>query len=143
MESEDVEFYQFQLSKSLGRIIGFVGFDYVFHVVLLDPMHNAQPAKDYGYQVDETKILKTEYQALLHRFNDVKSKINQHCPLVPCNVMKLALGVEGLDQFSRYLVIDEEFDQELSHLIREYGYQDVFWLLLDAIEALKQSKAAC
>ena len=44
---------QFQISMALGRIVGFWDENNVFNVVLLDPLHNIQPSKDYGYKVDD------------------------------------------------------------------------------------------
>ena len=55
---EDFPFFQFQLSKALGRIVGFWESDYsTFNIVLLDPKHNLQPSKRFDYKVDNTSIL--------------------------------------------------------------------------------------
>ncbi|MBU0695986.1 MAG: hypothetical protein KKE39_05605, partial [Bacteroidetes bacterium] len=46
---EDYPFFQFQVSKGLGRVIGFWKEDYsAFFIVLLDPKHNMQPSKDFN-----------------------------------------------------------------------------------------------
>lgn len=66
--AEDDFFWQFQLSKGTGRVVGFFNESMtVFYIVLLDPKHNIQPSKDYGYQVDDTKISLTEYERVQMR----------------------------------------------------------------------------
>lgn len=49
------EFYQFQVSRANGRIVGFFDQDHTFQVVLLDPKHNLQPSKKVEYTVRETR----------------------------------------------------------------------------------------
>ena len=63
--SDEYEFYQFQISQALGRIIGFWDENLVFNIVLLDPLHNIQPSKNYGYKVDGCKPLSCNYSQLL------------------------------------------------------------------------------
>lgn len=55
---------QFQISKAQGRIIGFFDEKNIFQLVLLDPLHNMQPSKDYGYVVDKCAPLGCEYTRL-------------------------------------------------------------------------------
>lgn len=142
IESEEIEFYQFQISTALGRVVGFFDPDYTFQVVLLDPMHNAQPSKNYGYKVDDARVLNTEYQSLIHKIRQVKSKIESHCPSKPCEVSKLAATIEEFEQFSRHIFVDEAFDADISQMMQEYDYSDVFYFLVDAVDALKQIKAS-
>lgn len=59
-------FWQFTLSRSLGRVAGFFNEESsVFYIVLLDPKHNLQPAKDHGYKVDDTSPLPSPYEIIL------------------------------------------------------------------------------
>lgn len=70
---EDYPFFQFQISKGLGRVIGFWDEDYrFFNIVLLDPKHNMQPSKDYGYKVDDTTIEHCEMTSLLMDIDGIK-----------------------------------------------------------------------
>ncbi|MCG3671902.1 hypothetical protein [Aliarcobacter butzleri] len=66
---EEYEFFQFQISKSLGRIVGFWDENLVFNIVLFDPLHNIQPSKSYSYKVDKCSKLNCEYSDLLHKIN--------------------------------------------------------------------------
>lgn len=45
--SEQLEYWQFRINKSKGRVIGFM-IDGVFYVVWLDPYHNLTDSKGYG-----------------------------------------------------------------------------------------------
>ena len=45
--SEQLEFWQFRINKSKGRVIGFI-VDGVFYIVWLDPYHNLTNSEGYG-----------------------------------------------------------------------------------------------
>ncbi|MGB1262813.1 MAG: hypothetical protein ACPG52_07895 [Cognaticolwellia sp.] len=61
-------FFQFQISKSNGRIIGFFDENWHFNVLLLDPLHNMQPSKSHGYSVDPCSPLSCDYTSLNAKF---------------------------------------------------------------------------
>jgi len=63
---------QFQITKALGRVIGFFDERRIFNVVLLDPMHNMQPSKYSDHKVRATSVSET-VSATLIRF--VESKL--------------------------------------------------------------------
>lgn len=58
---EEYPLLQFQISKSLGRVVGFWDEFQIFNIVLLDPLHNIQPSKDYNYRVNYCSPLDSEY----------------------------------------------------------------------------------
>lgn len=73
---------QFQISKALGRVVGFWDEDQIFNIVLLDPLHNIQPSKYYNYRVDYCAPLDSEYALLHKRILDIKNNCNcsdHHC----------------------------------------------------------------
>ncbi|SDE84028.1 hypothetical protein SAMN04487996_107152 [Dyadobacter soli] len=74
LDNEDeYPFVQFQISKALGRVIGFWDETHQhFYIVLLDPKHNMQPSKDYEYKVDETSIEHCEFLSLLADIDRIK-----------------------------------------------------------------------
>lgn len=74
--NEQLEYWQFRINKSKGRVIGFL-IDAVFYVVWLDPHHNltdsegyggvngfAKPKSEYEYQEDRILELKAEIETL-------------------------------------------------------------------------------
>ena len=84
---EEDFFWQFQLSKGTGRVVGF--FDEtnsIFYIVLLDPKHNIQPSKNFGYAVDDTEIAITEFERLEMKLANAGTSIsrckhNDDCPV--------------------------------------------------------------
>lgn len=82
--SEDYKFYQFQISKSLGRVIGFWKEDYsTYYIVFLDTKHNMQPSKYNNYKITDTTILNSEYTLL---FNDLEMIKHIECLNNDCKV---------------------------------------------------------
>jgi hypothetical protein len=63
---------QIQISKAIGRIVGFWDEHRVFNIVLLDPLHNIQPCKHFGYKVDNCWQLKSEHAVLLHSLEQAR-----------------------------------------------------------------------
>lgn len=81
---EEYEMYQFQISLGFGRIVGFWDENWIFNIVLLDPLHNIQPAKAYSYKVDDSNILSCQYSSLLYDIQNATTieemkRIPTHC----------------------------------------------------------------
>lgn len=120
--AEDDFFWQFQLSKGTGRVIGFFSADMaVFYIVLLDPKHNMQPSKDYGFRVDETEIALTEYeriQMLVAGWEDLRCKCKHltDCPLT-------ALQKEYIRSDVFFACLDEELKDEFRDLMEKGVFQ--------------------
>jgi hypothetical protein len=141
LKSEEIEFYQFQISISSGRVVGFFDLDYVFHVVLLDPMHNSQPAKFNNYKVDKTEILETTYTDLLNRLCLIKSKIENHCSKENCEVLNAVGHIQQIHDNGKYVFIDDQLFEEIQYFSAEHQYDDIFLLLVDAMDALREKIA--
>lgn len=79
--SDEYPLLQFQISKSLGRVIGFWDERDVFNVVLLDPFHNMQPAKSHEYRVDPCAPLSCDYTSLVLEVESITSNVceKQNC----------------------------------------------------------------
>lgn len=101
---QDCPFYQFQLSKANGRVVGFWDENYVFQVVLLDPLHNLQPSKKFGYKVDPADPLGCEYtqvrlsiEQITQRMKcegagcDVRSQLQNLTPPPATNILMLSV----------------------------------------------------
>ncbi|EKJ94377.1 hypothetical protein C241_19462 [Bradyrhizobium lupini HPC(L)] len=61
---DEFPFYQFHVSKALGRVVGFFDETQVFNVVILDPNHNIQPSDYNNYKIRPTKVGNCNYSAL-------------------------------------------------------------------------------
>lgn len=69
---DDYPILQFQVSRALGRIVGFWDENNVFNIALLDPLHNIQPTKSHDYKVDDCSPLSCEYSSLLSEVHSLK-----------------------------------------------------------------------
>lgn len=123
---EDNFFWQFQLSKGTGRVVGFFDENFsIFYVVLLDPKHNIQPSKDFDYYVNETKMAYTEYERIRMWVADasmVRSKkclLEKDCPLSNINE-------EYFNSDVFYASIDSELKDKYEELIMSGDFQTKF-----------------
>lgn len=71
--NEQLEYWQFRINKSKGRVIGFL-IDAVFYVVWLDPYHNLTDSEGYG-GVNEFAKPKSEYEYQEDRILELKAEI--------------------------------------------------------------------
>lgn len=67
---EQIEYWQFRINKSRGRVIGFK-IDGVFYVVWLDPHHNLTDSEGYG-TVQKYRCPESEYDSLLRRIAELE-----------------------------------------------------------------------
>lgn len=73
--NEEIEFMQFEISTATGRFGGFFDKDYIFQIVLVDPLHNLQPAGGkYGHKVRDCVPLGTDYEILISKIQDIHSR---------------------------------------------------------------------
>ncbi len=140
--SEEIEFYQLQISQAKGRIIGFLDFENVFQIVLLDPMHNAQPSKSHGYTVNKTEKQTSKYQDLASRLILIKDKINDQCPIHLCKALQLTEEVHSAHVSGKHIFIDDLVHEEIEQICQDHDYDEIFNLLVDALDALQQQKSA-
>lgn len=119
-------FWQFQLSKGTGRVVGFFNENFsIFYVVLLDPKHNIQPSKDFDYYVDKTKIAYTEFERIrmwIAEASKIRSKkclLEKDCPLSNINE-------EYFNSDVFYVSIDPELKKKYEELIMAGEFQIKF-----------------
>lgn len=60
---DEYPIWQFEVSQALGRVIGFIE-GQTFHIVLLDPQHNAQPSNYNDYKLKPTVVESSYYASL-------------------------------------------------------------------------------
>lgn len=78
--AEEFPIYQFQITKSLGRVVGFWDEKKVFNIVLLDPLHNLQPSKAFDYKVNPSSPLACDYTILVQQVESLVSTCSDQCP---------------------------------------------------------------
>lgn len=81
---EEFPILQFQISKAQGRVVGFFDEKWIFHILLLDPLHNIQPAADFDYRVRETHYARDDFALLAQKVDVARAKANcgADCPVV-------------------------------------------------------------
>lgn len=72
---EEFPLFQISVSKAEGRFVGFLDEANVFQVVLLDPLHNAQPSKFNDYTVQLCHPLGCEITTIKYQANVALKKI--------------------------------------------------------------------
>lgn len=105
-------FYQFHVAKSLGRIVGYWQ-ENVFHIVLLDPMHNLQPSKKYDYRVTDTTKASSDLTSFLSQIEDIKA-IN--CKDADCGVKAAVNNINYAKEGSNAVVcfLSPDFLEQLN-----------------------------
>jgi len=77
---EEFPIMQIAVSRAEGRLVGFFDEQNAFQIVLLDPLHNAQPSKYNGYKVRLCKPLGCELSTVMHEAKKAVEKIaNREC----------------------------------------------------------------
>ena len=142
LNSNEIEFYQFQISTSLGRVIGYFDFDNVFNIVLLDPKHNAQPSKNYGYKVDPTGELTNEYQQLLKKHLFLKRSIEECSG--NCSAFLKIKNENSSTSEDEIIFVDSDFNSEIREFCsrHELYKEDMYSFIFDAFEALQEKIGA-
>lgn len=70
--------FQISVSKALGRLVGFLDEDNIYQVVLLDPLHNAQPSNYNDYKVQLSYPLGCEITSIRHKASSVSTKSKEN-----------------------------------------------------------------
>ena len=131
--NEEFELFQFEISLSLGRVLGFFNEDsQVFHVVLLDPKHNLQPSKDHDYRVDKTIECLTDYEEVLRRLNQYEKQRTTCKALDRCPITLDPLN-EHLLLSNRMIWLDEQLIEIYKHYSREALQEDFTNFLLSVL----------
>lgn len=124
--NEEFPFFQFRISKAKGRIVGFWGSDHkVFYLVLLDPLHNIQPAGGkFNYRVDDCSPLSCQYTSLTKDIDDIKQKpcVVEGCKVFP-KIMELPKRMNDTNAVVAYL--DDDTLEELNKVLAKKSISDI------------------
>lgn len=110
-KSEDCKYWQFQISKANGRVVGFFNSDNtVFYIVFLDPNHNAQLSDYSDYKVRPIEPETSEIDDLYLRV----------CKQVDLGLALNKQGAEALYSGDNvYLCIDKELFSPFDSLMKD------------------------
>ena len=107
---------QFSITKSTGRIVGYFDRDSsIFHIVLLDPEHNIQPAKKTNYQIQPTTKGLSQYDDLLNKLERIKKcKLHSHISVI-----------EELHDNIVYIGLDNDFYSTYQEILKKIPLQKI------------------
>lgn len=138
----EFELVQFQISTSLGRVVGY-WHGPVFYIVLLDPLHNIQPAGGrYGYKVDPNIPLNCHYSDLLNKIEHFS--YSSTCNSPDCGFLERLPMLKSKPDMYKNVVLhfaDDALIQRAEELLKLDGIDSYAQLLeWGIIEAEKFSK---
>ncbi|MBY5563593.1 hypothetical protein [Rhizobium leguminosarum] len=137
--ADEYPFYQFHVSKALGRVVGFFDEAGVFNVLLLDPKHNIQPSKYNDYTIIPTKSGSCNYASLTSAATEYLSRCSSHSCSIRSGFSEF-LEKQIHVQTSGVVickVAEEHYDrfQSLKGSIADFSLRDVIEIGLLQLEA--------
>ena len=133
---EQLEICQIEISKAVGRLVGFFDDRSVFTILLLDPMHNIQPSKYTDYKVRPSGVLHNTHAILLNNLMHIHDEANQKCEAISCAIKNKIPKLIGVPTNQKYIPLNDAFVQDLDALYLHGKYDSVEYLLIDAIDSL-------
>lgn len=130
---EEFPFLQFQISKALGRVVGFWNSN-IFHIVLLDPKHNIQPAGGkYNYRVDESNTTTCKYTYLINKIDEIKGS---SCFHPECSLQReLHLLQEGFHSSNFvYFQLEDDYYKEFRSRTEKTSVREIIELGLASLD---------
>ena len=126
LENEaDFPIMQFSITKGTGRIVGYFGRDSsIFHVVLVDPEHNIQPAKKTNYQIQPTTKGLSQYDELLNKLERIK-RIVSDCTDKNCKLHSHIRAIEELHDNIVYIGLDNDFYTTYQEILKTTTLQEI------------------
>jgi hypothetical protein len=123
--------FQFQISKAKGRVVGFFDESMTFNVVLLDPLHNIQPSKSFGYTVDKCSPLYCELTGLYQHLTNIQKS---NCKDDNCGYQKALSEILGSYSLPTNAII-HYIDDDLASAAQSYidnGHAKDFYDIFEA-----------
>ena len=126
LENEsDFPIMQISITKSTGRIVGYFDRDSsIFHIVLLDPEHNIQPAKKTNYQIQPTTKGLSQYDELLNKLERIKSIVSD-CADKGCKLHSHISVIEELHDNIVYIGLDNDFYTAYQEALKIFFFQEI------------------
>jgi hypothetical protein len=93
-DNPEFALHQFQISTAKGRVVGFFDENWIFNIVLLDPLHNLQPSRNFDYAVDPCGPLSCQITSLRE---GIKQGI-AHCEVAECKAARRVKALAHQDE---------------------------------------------
>jgi hypothetical protein len=130
-DAGEYPFYQFQVSRSLGRFAGFRDESGTFQIVLIDPLHNLQPSGDFDYRVRPSNPLKSDYDVLRASVDGTLQKAK--CVRNDCDVL-VQLQAHQIDDYDVLLLRMEGSDRLVANqMIQDNKCTSMYQIFQDGL----------
>ncbi|GLQ25115.1 hypothetical protein GCM10007853_29890 [Algimonas ampicilliniresistens] len=128
-------FFQFSVSQSLGRVVGFFEGP-TFFVLLLDPAHNIYLTKYSNYKVTNTTIGRCDFSGLLEKTEAIVSLAIDHGVNIPEHIWCGARGYIA-SQYSNLVVarVDDDTVHTIDQLISLSAADGTADIVSDALKS--------
>lgn len=139
--NDEYEIYQFQVTTSKGRVIGFFDERNVFQIVLLDIAHNMQLSNYNDYQKVVTGELPNCYNKVVGKLLKIQERIKKAKGDELKNlVQELDTIIKEEYSHGHFIFINEIHHEKLNQILelKEYGELDL--ILIDALDLLHKEK---
>jgi hypothetical protein len=140
--SEEFPFFQFQITKAHGRVVGFWDEDGIFNIVFLDPLHNMQPSAYSDYKLIDSAISRSDFSAAIDFIESAIAKCSPECGCKSLYANIQARLAFGLPPHTMLVCMPEAVFKKASHLVTTGLADGIAGLLEIGIDALESSKAA-
>ena len=143
-KTDETDVLQFQIEKSKGRVIGFFDVKSTFQIVLLDPAHNMQLSKQYGYTTVKTNNLQNSYDNIVAKFASIIKKSKSLNPGEIDHFIKEVKSIlvqEGYPSDRKMVIIDEHHLDAVNEILQHNdNYENLDDVVYDALKFLKYSQ---
>lgn len=106
---KEYPFMLFHLGKAFGRVMGFWDEEWVFNVVLLDPLHNIHLSKFNGYQIRHCGPLEAHYADLLAKVDALSQGLKCETEACPAKLTAAQLCISPSPRALLVSMKDEDF----------------------------------
>ena len=120
---EEFPFFQFHVSKALGRVVGYWQ-ENIFHIVLLDTMHNLQPTLYNDYKVTDTHNAESDLMTLLRGVEQLQ---DLGCSDKGCIIKKEVAKVRFYRDNSNAIIcfLEDDFLAEMNKLCEKHKISEI------------------
>ncbi len=120
---EEFPFFQFHVSKALGRVIGYWE-GKVFNILLFDPMHNMQPSKRNVYKIRASSPVETDISSILSSIDEIK---RMECTTPDCKIKKhvLSLGFTNRETNAVVLFLEDDYYEYLDGILEKHSLSEI------------------
>lgn len=140
--SEDYEIYQFKITNSKGRVIGFFDEKNSFQVVFLDIAHNMQLSSYNDYEKTVTGELPNSYNKMIGKIHLVRERLAKATKPTEIATLKELLDNILIEEYSagHFFFLNEMHHEKVNELLAMKEHDELDYLLMEALDHYHKHK---